>query len=248
MRDVAVVNWQERALTDAEFLKLTDIPPAIEWFADTAGFHAVISNAADMLSTGFCNEGGGQHFFRKKRDSAENCKAANADSHDFPRVLWLFLRSSSVSGEAPALSENDHVFPVLGNLLPHACGNPPQAERSRIVVPRGELPSAFALSQSVAIPKRPDIRQATLLKRERLLKPLRPKVVHPHLDDHRHVHRGRASAVGSRTRQRAVGHIPVGCGWLPAFLPDSELGLARRDQPVPTAQGVGRGHIQTEQA
>ena len=34
MKDVEVVNGQGRALTAAEFYKLAEVPPEIEWFAN----------------------------------------------------------------------------------------------------------------------------------------------------------------------------------------------------------------------
>jgi hypothetical protein len=34
MNDVAVVNGQERGLTAADFVKLAEAPPEIEWFAN----------------------------------------------------------------------------------------------------------------------------------------------------------------------------------------------------------------------
>jgi hypothetical protein len=61
---------------------------------------------------------------------------------------------------------------------------------------------------SVAIPQRPDSYEPTLLKRELLLKALRPKIVKPQLNNHRHVDRGRGRRIAVRTAQEAVSDVP----------------------------------------
>ena len=48
MRDVEVVSGQGRALTAAEFCKLADIPPEIEWFANLRNPHARLAYENDL--------------------------------------------------------------------------------------------------------------------------------------------------------------------------------------------------------
>ena len=48
MRNVEVVNGQGRALTAAEFCKLADIPPEIEWFANLRNPHTRLAYENDL--------------------------------------------------------------------------------------------------------------------------------------------------------------------------------------------------------
>ena len=48
MRNVEVVNGQGRALTAAEFSKLADIPPEIEWFANLRNPHTRAAYEHDL--------------------------------------------------------------------------------------------------------------------------------------------------------------------------------------------------------
>src|SRR5213593_89992 len=48
MNDVEVVKGQGRALTAAEFVKLADVPPEIEWFANLRNPHTRTANEHDL--------------------------------------------------------------------------------------------------------------------------------------------------------------------------------------------------------
>jgi len=99
----------------------------------------------------------------------------------------------------------------------------------------------------VTVPEGLDIDESPLFKRELLHKPPRPKIVHPHVNDHWDVDRGTSDAKWIRIRQHAISHTPVSGVRFSTFVQDCVPGLSKRHQAITAAKRPGGNSAEANQ-
>lgn len=99
----------------------------------------------------------------------------------------------------------------------------------------------------VTVPEGLDISESPGFKRELLHKPPRPKIVHPHVNDHWDVDRETSDAKWIRIRQHAISHTLVSGVRFPTFVQDRVLGLSERHQAITAAKRPGGSSAEANQ-